>query len=117
MIFDVFLGILAMAPAPTPPGTQANPTAELLRMVGMIAVMGFVLYFVMIRPQRQRQKQLDNMLRSVKSGDRILTTSGIVGVVVTVKEKTISLRSADTKLEILKTAVAEVTEKSAEAAE
>jgi preprotein translocase subunit YajC len=107
---------LAMAPGPTPPGTVRNEKAELAKMIGLMAVMGFVMYFIMIRPQRQRQKQLDALLKSIKPGDKILTSSGIVGVVLTVKERTVTLRSADTKLEVLKSAVSEVTEKAGESA-
>lgn len=100
--------------APPPAGTQANPQGEMIKMVSMIGVMGFVMYFVMIRPQRKRQKALDALLKSIKPGDKVLTASGIVGVVVAVKEKTVSIRSADTKLEVLKSAVSEVTEKAGE---
>ncbi len=100
--------------APPPTGTQPNPQGEMIKMVSMIAVMGFVMYFVMIRPQRKRQKALDALLKSIKPGDKVLTASGIVGVVVAVKEKTVSIRSADTKLEVLKSAVSEVTEKAGE---
>lgn len=100
--------------APPPAGTQPNPQGEMIKMVSMIAVMGFVMYFVMIRPQRKRQKALDALLKSIKPGDKVLTASGIVGVVVAVKEKTVSIRSADTKLEVLKSAVSEVTEKAGE---
>ena len=105
--------LLAMAPPPQQ-GTQPNPKAELLKMVGLIAFMGFVMYFIMIRPQRQRQKQLETLVKSIRPGDKVITSSGVVGVVISVKEKTLTLRSADTKLEVLKTAVSEVTEKSGE---
>jgi preprotein translocase subunit YajC len=115
MNWNTFGALLAMAP-PAQPGTQPNPKAETLKLVGMMAVMGFVMYFIMIRPQRQRQKQLESLLKSVKPGDKVLTASGIVGVVLSVKEKTVTLRSADTKLEVLKSTVSEVTEKGAESA-
>jgi preprotein translocase subunit YajC len=105
---------LAMAPGPTPPGTVRNEKAELAKMIGLMAVMGFVMYFIMIRPQRQRQKQLDTLLKSLRPGDKILTASGIVGVVLTVKERTVTIRSADTKLEVTKSAVSEVTERAGE---
>lgn len=83
---------------------------------GLIALMVFMMYFVVIRPQRARQKQLQSLVERVKAGDKILTASGIVGVVISVKEKTVSLRSADTKLEILKTSISEITEKAGDAA-
>jgi preprotein translocase subunit YajC len=110
-----YYGLLAMGPQPAP-GTQPNPTGETLKLVGMMVIMGFVMYFIMIRPQRQRQKQLEALLKSVRPGDKVHTASGIVGVVLSVRERTVTLRSADTKLEVLKSTIAEVTEKSGESA-
>lgn len=51
------------------------------------------------------------MQKALRAGDKIVTSSGIVGVVLSLKDKTLSIRSNDTKLEILKSAVAEVTER------
>jgi preprotein translocase subunit YajC len=59
---------------------------------------------------------MQRLVERIKPGDKVLTASGIVGVVISVKEKTVSLRSADTKLEILKSAISEITEKAGEAA-
>jgi preprotein translocase YajC subunit len=47
-------------------------------------------------------------LKNLKSGDRIVTSSGLVGVVISVKERTVSIRSADAKLEVTKASVTEV---------
>jgi preprotein translocase subunit YajC len=76
-----------------------------------------VFYFILIRPQQKKAKEHQELLKQVKGGDKILTSSGIVGTVVTVKERTVSIRSADTKLEILKSAISEVTERSGESTE
>ena len=103
-----------MAPSATPPGTAPNPQGEMIKMLGMFAIMGFIFYFLLIRPQRQRAKQLETMLKAMKAGDKIVTSGGILGVVIAVKEKTVSIRSADTKLEILKSSVAEITERAGE---
>lgn len=73
-----------------------------------------VFYFALIRPQQKKQKEHTQLLKTVKAGDRVITTSGIVAVVVTVKEKTLTVRSADAKFEITKSAVAEITERSGE---
>ena len=115
MMWNKFSVMLAMGPAPTAPGTQANPKGEMMKLVGMMLIMGLVMYFIMIRPQRQRQKQLEALLKSLRPGDKVLTSSGIVGVVLSVKEKTVTLRTGETKIEILKGAVSEVTERSSEA--
>jgi preprotein translocase subunit YajC len=51
------------------------------------------------------------LLATVKSGDKVLTSSGIIGTVVTVKEKVITIRSSDSKIEISLSAVADITER------
>ena len=84
----------------------------MLQQVGMLVFMGVVFYFLLIRPQRVRAKQQDSLLKNLKSNDRVVTSSGIVGIVISVKEKSVTLRSADSKLEVLKSAVTEITEKS-----
>jgi len=71
-----------------------------------------VFYFALMRPQQKKQREQQELLKSVKAGDRIVTASGIVGTVVTVKDKSITIRSADSKFEVTKTAIAEITERS-----
>lgn len=110
--------LFAMGPQPTTePGTQPNETGNMLRLVLMMAMFGVVFYLIAIRPQQKRAKQQAEMLKSIKPGDRILTNSGIIGTVVTVKEKTLSIRSADSKMEITKSAVAEITERTGESSD
>jgi preprotein translocase subunit YajC len=76
-------------------------------MVFMVAIF----YFVMIRPQRRREKERKAMIETVKSGARVLLTSGIIGEVASVKEKTLLvLISEKTKIEVLKSAVSRVLE-------
>ena len=67
--------------SPTAAG-GSSPTTMILLMVGMFAVM----YFVMIRPQKKRQKEEQEMRDAVEIGDEITTIGGICGRVVTVKE-------------------------------
>ncbi|MGO2958389.1 preprotein translocase subunit YajC [Acetobacter sp.] len=55
-----------------------------LPFVGVFAIM----YFLLIRPQQQRQKQLRNELKSLRRGDRIVTAGGIIGVVQKSREDT-----------------------------
>ena len=77
----------------------------------MFAIMGLMMYLIIIRPQRQRQKALNALMSNLKAGDKVLTNSGIIATVITVKDKTVSVRSADSKLEILKSTISEITEK------
>jgi len=73
-----------------------------------------IFYFIAIRPQQKKAKQQAEMLKTVKSGDKIVTTSGIIATVITVKDDSVSIRSADAKLEITKGAIAEIRERSGE---
>jgi preprotein translocase subunit YajC len=98
-------------------GTQQDPRAQTFTSFAMIAIMFVMLYFVLLRPQQKKAKQQEALLKAIRPGDKIITSSGIVGVVITVKEKTLSIRSADAKLEITKAAVADVTERSGEPSE
>jgi preprotein translocase subunit YajC len=70
-----------------------------------------VLYFLMIRPQQKRQKQWQEMLSSIKTGDRITTAGGIRGTILSLKDDTVILRVApdNIKLEVAKSAIASVT--------
>lgn len=103
--------ILALGAPPQQPGQPRNPTGDLLGMLGPLVIMVAMGYLLLIRPQQKRAKQLAAMLKTVKPGDKVVTSSGIVGVVVAVKEQTASIRSADTKLEVLKSTIAEITER------
>lgn len=70
-----------------------------------------VFYFLLIRPQQKRQRQLQETIESLKAGDRVITNGGIIGVITMVreKEKTFLIRSADkTILEIARTAIADI---------
>jgi preprotein translocase subunit YajC len=70
-----------------------------------------VLYLVMIRPQQKRQKQWQQMLASIKAGDRVTTAGGIRGIILSIKDDVIVIRVAPDgiKLEVAKNAIASVT--------
>ncbi len=70
-----------------------------------------VLYLLMIRPQQKRQKQWQQMLGSIKSGDRVTTAGGIRGTILSIKDDSIIIRVApdNLKMEIAKNAIASVT--------
>jgi len=86
-------------------------------MLPYLAIMLVVLYFLTIRPQQKKQRQQNELLKGLKAGDKILTTSGILGTVITVKEKSVTMRSADSKFEVTKSSVVEITERSGDSSE
>ena len=97
----------------TVPGGAA-PQPDLLQTLLPFLFMGVIFYFLLIRPQQKRQKQHQQLMANLKTGDRVVTSSGIHGLIANVKETTFLLKVADNvKIEIDKSAVAGV-EKTAE---
>lgn len=99
-------GILAQATGP-------SEQAKMLQTFGLMAFMALAMYLLMFRPQQKKAREHANMLKTLKNGDRIVTNGGILGVVVGLKDKSVSIRSADTKLEVLKSSIGEILERSA----
>lgn len=80
--------------------TQTNPIFSLLPLILIFVVF----YFLLVLPQQKRQKQHQQLLNSLKKGDRVITSSGIYGTVSNIKDNIISLVIADgVKVDIEKT--------------
>ena len=93
----------------------AKPPDTGLQGMNMMIWMAFafaLIYFVSIRPQAKKQKELQARISSLKTGDKVVTTGGIYGIVANVKDgasATLTLKIADNvKIEIDKTAIARV---------
>jgi len=93
----------------------AQPQPDLLSTLLPFLFMGVVFYFILIRPQQKKQKQHQQLLTNLKTGDRVVTSGGIHGLIANVKETTFLLKVADNvKIEIDKGAISGV-EKQSEA--
>ena len=80
---------------------------DLLIQFAPILIIGVIFYLLIFMPMRKRQKKLDTMIASLRNGDKVITSSGIYGVVAGVKEKTFIIKIADqVKIEVSKSAVA-----------
>ena len=73
----------------------------------IIVVMFVALYFLMIRPQKKQEKQINEMRNSLQVGDEITPIGGIIGKIVSIKEETLVLETSrdGTKIRILRSAV------------
>jgi preprotein translocase subunit YajC len=107
MIHELTTNWLVFAQSSQPPGQWM-----MIPMILMLVAM----FVLMSSSQRKKQRQHEERLKTLKTGDKITTSSGIVGIVVGLKDKSVNIRSADTKLEILKSAVSEITERGGETA-
>jgi preprotein translocase subunit YajC len=88
-----------------------DPRANMAQLLGMIGIMAFMFYFALWRPQQKKAKELAAMLQSIKPGDRVVTSGGLCGVIVGIKDRTVSIRSADSKVEVLKSSITELVER------
>jgi preprotein translocase subunit YajC len=87
---------------------QPNP---LISMMPLILIF-IIFYFLLIRPQQKKQKEHEQMLKALDKNDEVVTTGGIHGTIVNIKEQTVMLRIDDNvKIELQKNAVSHVKKK------
>jgi preprotein translocase subunit YajC len=94
--------------AATPQGPQSIIGHPMFMMVIMIVLF----YFLLIRPQQRQRKEQAARISALKTGDKVITTAGIHGIVHSVKDTTVVVKVAEgTNLEFDKAAVASVAKK------
>jgi preprotein translocase subunit YajC len=73
-----------------------------------IILMFVIFYFLLIRPQQKKAKELQTMIGGLKKGDKVVTSGGILGTVSSLQDDyvVITVGGSDTKIEILKSAIA-----------
>ena len=76
--------------APEQLGTGANILSLVVSMLPMILIF-VIFYFILIRPQRKKDKQVKEMLNNLKTGDRITTIGGIYGTIREIKDDNVTL--------------------------
>ena len=98
-----------------PSGQEQDPKAAMLQMIVTFGILGVMFYFLLIRPQQKQRKEQENLIKNVKTGDKILMSNGIYGIVTNVKDKTLMVKIADNvKVEVIKSAVTTVVQKADE---
>lgn len=87
--------------------------------VALLVVFLAMIYFMMIRPQRKKDKEEREMRAALQVGDEVITIGGIVGKVTKITEKTVVIQTGSdrNKIEFLKTAIASVSKSDAAKAE
>jgi len=100
---NLLLSTIAEAAPPCPTG--GSPLS-----MPIMLVIGFgLMYFMMIRPQKRREKERRAMIDRVKAGDRVLLTSGILGQVSRVTDTSLIIQIAEkTKIEVVKASISQV---------
>jgi len=91
-------------------GGEQGPQSLFTGMLPLFIIFIAIMYFLMIRPQQKREKERREMLASLSKGDEVVTTGGICGTVVGLSDNNVVLRvDADTKIEFVRQAVAQIT--------
>ncbi|HAB18300.1 MAG TPA: preprotein translocase subunit YajC [Verrucomicrobiales bacterium] len=85
----------------------------MLKQVGMIVFMLVIFWVLLIRPQQKKAKEQSALLKGLKAGDKVVTNAGIIGIVTSVRDDAVTLRSAETKLEVQKGSVSQIVERAA----
>ena len=84
---------------------QGQPSGIAL-FLPLILIM-IIFYFLMIMPAQRRQKKVNEMLKSLKTGDKVITNSGIYGTVVGLEDDSVQLRIAEqVKIKMARSAIA-----------
>ena len=107
-----FMNLLFLTDGAAAAGDAAvAPGMSIVSMVIYLVIIGAVFYFLLIRPQKKKQKQMDALVSSLEIGDSVLTTAGFYGVVIDVMEEVIVVEFGNNKncrIPMKKTAVVEV---------
>ena len=106
---------LAFAQSQTGGASAGGGTGAILTQLAFFGAIFAIFYFLLIRPQQRQRREREAMLTAVKKGDRVVTTSGMHGTVLTLSDQTIVLRVSDggVKLEFDRSAIGRIVEKTA----
>jgi preprotein translocase subunit YajC len=91
---------------------QQPQGANLFIFVSQFVLIIGIFYFILIRPQKQEQRRVQDMLSKMAKNDEVVTAGGIHGTIVGLKDKTVTLRvDENVKIEVERKAIAEVVKK------
>ena len=95
-----------------PAGQSGSGMTVLLIQVGAIFA---IFYFLIIRPQRRQRDAHEKLLESLQKGDQVVTSGGIIGEVVYLKDSEVTIKSGEAKLVVLRSNIATITNREAAA--
>ena len=109
---EIFTNLVLVAQKPGK-GAPGGGAGSLMSMLFPFIAIGFLFYFLLLRPQRQEQSRRKAMLAALKKNDRVITAGGILGVVTNVStdadEVTVKIdESTNTKIRVTRSSIARV---------
>lgn len=91
-------------------GAAGGPQANLLGMFAPLGIIFVIFYFLLIRPQKNQQKKVQQMLAAMRKGDNVVTRGGIYGVIAGIADNVVTVEiSPNVKIKMSRDAIAQVT--------
>ncbi len=100
-LFGIQSAVAESAGAAAVGAEEMSGAAMILQLVVPLVLMVAVFYFLLIRPQRKKDKKVKDMLAALKPGDRVTTIGGIYGTIVSIKDETITLAVGQSRTEMV----------------
>src|SRR5881409_2623885 len=104
-------GLFALLFAPSGQSAGGGMTVFLVQIGALIAIF----YVMLIRPQRKQQERHRQLLGSLQRGDKIVTTGGIIGEVVHLKDDEVTVKSGESRVVVMRSNIANILNRSIEA--
>ena len=104
-------GLYALLFAPSGQSAGGGLTVFLVQIAALVAIF----YFMLIRPQRRQQERHRQLLASLQRGDRVVTSGGIVGEVIHLKDDEVTVKSGESRLIVLRANIANILNRPVEA--
>jgi len=95
------------APAAAANKGASTPSSGLMSFLPIILMVVFM-YLLVIMPENKRRKKLQKQIASLQQGDRVITVGNVVGTVDFIGEKTVYLKTLDTKIEVAKSGISSI---------
>lgn len=103
-----FIELISSASSASAEAAAGSSVASILMMIVPLALMVGIFYFLILRPEKKRNKEMQAMLNNIQVADEVVTSGGIIGRVLSVKEDTVLIETGSdrTKIRVLKSAIA-----------
>ena len=112
MNFNDLTTVVVLAQNDVTPEQKEQAPNPLTSMLPMVVLMFVIFYFIIIRPQRKRQKEMQQMIDNMRVGDAVISAGGIHGVITNKTDTTVTVRVApNVKLRFDKASITKVTPK------
>ena len=103
-----FINLISSSAEAQAAAAAGSQWASILMMILPLVLMIGIFYFLILRPEKKRNKEMQEMLNNIQVADEVVTSGGIIGRVLSVKEDTVLIETGSdrTKIRVLKSAIA-----------